>query len=47
MRPEARAAGSCAGPIFVIPALDEEANLPRVLSELEARVELWSPTGSS
>jgi dolichol-phosphate mannosyltransferase len=45
VRPEARAPGSCAGPIFVIPALDEEANLPRVLSELEARVELWSPNG--
>jgi dolichol-phosphate mannosyltransferase len=45
VRPEAHAAGACAGPIFVIPALDEEANLPRVLSELEARRELWSPGG--
>jgi dolichol-phosphate mannosyltransferase len=45
VRPEAHAPGACAGPIFVIPALDEEANLPRVLSELEARLELWSPNG--
>jgi dolichol-phosphate mannosyltransferase len=45
VRPEAHAPGSCAGPIFVIPALDEEANLPRVLAELEARVSLWSPGG--
>lgn len=45
MRPEAHAPGSCRGPIFVIPALDEEANLPRVLAELEARVEFWSPDG--
>jgi dolichol-phosphate mannosyltransferase len=45
VRPEAHAPGACAGPIFVIPALDEEANLPRVLAELEARSELWSPDG--
>jgi dolichol-phosphate mannosyltransferase len=45
VRPEARAPGRCDGPIFVIPALDEEANLPRVLAELEARVESWSPGG--
>ena len=45
MRPEAHTPGGCRGPIFVIPALDEEANLPRVLAELEARVEFWSPDG--
>jgi dolichol-phosphate mannosyltransferase len=45
VRPEAFAPGRCDGPIFVIPALDEEANLPRVLDELEARRELWSPGG--
>jgi dolichol-phosphate mannosyltransferase len=45
VRPEACAPGRCDGPIFVIPALDEEANLPRVLAELEARLELWSPGG--
>jgi len=45
VRPEPHARGGCAGPIFVIPALDEEANLPRVLGELEGRTELWSPNG--
>jgi len=45
VRPDAHAPGCCHGPIFVIPALDEEANLPRVLAELEARDALWSPGG--
>jgi dolichol-phosphate mannosyltransferase len=45
VRPETRASGRCDGPIFVIPALDEEANLPRVLAELEGRHALWSPDG--
>ncbi len=28
--------------VFVVPAFDEEANLPRLLTDLEARPKLWS-----
>ena len=30
---------------FVVPALDEERNVPRLLADLEARPGLWAPAG--
>ena len=37
-----RAPGGVLMPIFVVPAFNEEANVPRLLADLEARPELWA-----
>ena len=49
LRPDApdgpRAAGCVLMAVFVIPAFNEEANVPRLLADLESRPELWRDGG--